>query len=239
MADTKHVVTLQNISHSYGDRPVLSSINLSFQPLITTAILGKSGSGKSTLLQMINGLIRPTQGTVSVFDKPIDYQHLPQLRLQIGYVVQQVGLFPHMTIEDNILLLGKINHRPKEEIRSRLHTLMNMVQLPQTYCKKYPHQLSGGEQQRAGLCRAMLLNPSILLLDEPFASLDYTTKHGIYGHLATIQQTEPRTVILITHDWTEAEILGDRFVWLDSGHIKQEGDQKALESIKSFYTASS
>ncbi|MDZ7646538.1 MAG: ATP-binding cassette domain-containing protein [Cytophagales bacterium] len=112
---------------------------------------------------------------------------------------------------------------------------MDLVQLPLTYLKKYPHELSGGEQQRVGLCRAMFLNPPILLMDEPFASLDYETKAGIYQHLMEIQKTEPRTIILVTHDWDEAVKLSDHFIWLEQGALKAQGDRTELLVAKALY----
>jgi osmoprotectant transport system ATP-binding protein len=113
--------------------------------------------------------------------------------------------------------------------------LMDMVNLSPSYLKKFPHELSGGEQQRAGLCRAMLLNPSLLLMDEPFASLDYGTKYKIYSHLLDIQKKESRTIILVTHDWDEALKLADYFIWIDEGKIREHGDKAYLEQIKSEY----
>jgi osmoprotectant transport system ATP-binding protein len=234
---TQYPVELINIRHHYTTVPILSDVSLAFAPEGITAILGKSGSGKSTLLQIINGMIRPDQGEVKIFGKPIDYGNIQAMRLQIGYVVQQVGLFPHLTIYENIALLGKIAHRPTDVIRKRVEQLMDMVQLPLLHLDKYPYQLSGGEQQRAGLCRAMLLEPPVLLMDEPFASLDYETKHSIYDHLIDIQKSEPRIILLVSHDWEEAQILADRFVLLEHGQIKTTGDKATIEQTKYNYTS--
>ncbi|MBC7912616.1 MAG: ATP-binding cassette domain-containing protein, partial [Pyrinomonadaceae bacterium] len=158
-----------------------------------------------------------------------------KLRLQIGYVIQHVGLFPHMTIHDNIKLLGKVLHKPNEQMDKRVAYLMDLVQLPLEHLNKFPHELSGGEQQRAGLCRALFLNPAMMLMDEPFASLDYSTKHGIYRHFLAMQRTEPRTIIMVTHDWEEAMILADNFVWLEKATIKASGVKADLEELKSSY----
>lgn len=157
------------------------------------------------------------------------------MRLQMGYVVQQVGLFPHLTIYENIALLGKVAHRPDDVIRKRVIYLMDMVKLPQLHLDKYPYQLSGGEQQRAGLCRAMLLEPPVLLMDEPFAALDYETKHAIYDHLLAIQKHEPRTIILVSHDLEEAQLLADNVVWLQDGTTKMTGDTSIIQSIQESY----
>lgn len=231
----KNLVELSHITHAFGNHPVLSDVTLSFRKNSITSILGKSGSGKSTLLQIINGMIRPLNGTVVLDGNFLDHENIHALRLQIGYVVQHVGLFPHMTIRDNINLLGKISKKPKDEIQKRVVELMEMVRLPLSHLDKYPYQLSGGEQQRAGLCRAMLLRPSLLLMDEPFASLDYGTKQGIYQHLLEIQKKERRTIIIVTHDWEESLKLADHFLWIADGKIKAAGDKAELSDLKSTY----
>jgi osmoprotectant transport system ATP-binding protein len=229
---TRHPIELVQVTHRFSDKPVLSAISHSFLPEKVTVILGKSGSGKSTLLQIINGMIKPDAGQVKIFGEPIANYDIYALRLQMGYVVQQIGLFPHLTIEQNITLLGKITHKAADTIRKRVQYLMEMVQLPLIHLEKYPHQLSGGEQQRAGLCRAMLLEPPVLLMDEPFASLDDETKHGIYQHLLAIQKHEPRTIIMVSHDWEEAITLADQFVWLQDGAAKASGDKTELHHVR-------
>lgn len=228
-------IELESINHSFDNKTVLAGITFAFEVNQVTAVLGKSGSGKTTLLQIINGMTIPGGGVAKLFGKPIPYDSIQDLRLEVGYVVQQVGLFPHLTIQGNICLLGKIRKISKEAMNTRMYHLMDMVGLPSTFRKKYPHQLSGGEQQRVGLCRAMFLNPPVLLMDEPFGSLDYETKNSIYGHILTIQQYEPRTLVLVTHDWEEATTLADRFIWLKNGVIKTTGDKVALEKLKLTY----
>lgn len=230
-------VQFESVSLSFGDRQILMEISYAFEVDKITAILGKSGSGKTTLLQIINGIIQPKSGAVKLFGHAIDFNNIQSLRLQIGYVVQQVGLFPHMTIQSNIGLLGRIIKMSKHEIVARVKELTEIVQLPPSCLHQFPHQLSGGEQQRAGLCRSMFLNPPLLLMDEPFASLDYETKKSIYQHLQSIQQHEPRTVVLVTHDWEEALTLADRFVWIKDGIIKERGDKSDLEKLKSILLA--
>ncbi|MEX2335794.1 MAG: ATP-binding cassette domain-containing protein [Fulvivirga sp.] len=230
-----HSVEIKSISHSFDHSILLSDLNFSFEEDKVTAILGKSGSGKSTLLQIINGMVKPREGKILFNGQPIEYKNIHELRLKIGYVVQQIGLFPHMTIRENINLLGKISKKPKDDINQRVLELLDMVNLSASYLGKFPHELSGGEQQRAGLCRAMLLNPSLLLMDEPFASLDYGTKYKIYVHLLDIQKRECRTVLLVTHDWEEAVKLADYFIWIDEGKIRESGDKTNLEKLKSTY----
>lgn len=235
MNDQTKLVELNHITHSFGERKVLSDVSVSFKKNSITAILGKSGSGKSTLLQIINGMIRPLEGNVFFKGIPLAYDHIHKLRLQMGYVVQQVGLFPHMTIRDNISLLGKISKQPKNEIQPRVEELMDMVRLPLSYLEKYPHQLSGGEQQRTGLCRAMLLRPPLLLMDEPFASLDYGTKQGIYHHLLDIQKKESRTIVIVTHDWEESVKLADHFLWIADGKIRANVGKTEWTEMKGAY----
>src|SRR2546426_8863805 len=172
-----------NVSHYYADLPVLDNLNLEIDANIITAIIGKSGSGKSTLLQIINGLIIPTNGTVYVFDNKLDYNRIHETRLNMGYSVQGTGLFPHMTAYDNIYLMAKIAGKSKAEVDNRIDMLLKFVNPDPSFKTKYPYQLSGGEQQRVGICRAMILNPKIFLLDEAFGALDPTTKFDIHREL--------------------------------------------------------
>lgn len=222
------MVELFDISLRYGAREVLSNISLFFSEYRITALLGRSGSGKSSLLQIINGTVRPSSGRVTVFGAGFDYQNASATRLRIGYAVQQAGLFPHLTVFENIGLLGKIASKSRGAIEDRVSELMDIVQLPRSYFKKYPHELSGGEAQRVGLCRALFLKPSLLLMDEPFAALDFDTKATIYQYFLRLQEREPCTVVLVTHDWQEAATLAGEFVWLDAGVIKSRGTKQDL-----------
>jgi osmoprotectant transport system ATP-binding protein len=231
----KPIVSLSDISVSFQEKPVLDNLTAYFTQGKVTALLGKSGSGKSTLLQCINGMLIPKSGRVDVFDKAFDYMNASNIRLQIGYVVQHVGLFPHLTIYENIRLLGKISKQSEIQMQERTQFLMDAVQLSSQYLSKYPHQLSGGEQQRVGLCRALFLKPPLLLMDEPFASLDYGTRSGIYTYFKSLQETEPCSVILVTHQFEEAEILADEFLWLANGKVNQRGVKADFASIKSDY----
>lgn len=233
-----NAIDLLQVSFGYHpSQDVLHGINVSIHPSTITAVVGKSGSGKSTLLKLVNGMARPRAGEVRLNGRPIDYENIYEARLQIGYVVQHVGLFPHMTIAENISILGKVAKRTGPEIDARVHALMDMVQLPEGYLNKYPHQLSGGEQQRVGLCRALMLSPPVVLMDEPFASLDNKTKRGIYHYLLDIQKREQRTFVIVTHDWEEAMALADRFVWIEYGKIKTQGDKTDLVKLRDSYFA--
>lgn len=215
------LIKFDKVSHNYNNIPALENVSFSIEDNKITAIIGRSGSGKSTLLQIINGLIRPTNGTVDVFGKPLDYSRINETRLKIGYSVQGTGLFPHMTVYNNISLLGKIINQLKHTTEMRVDTLMSFVNLPPTYKNKYPYQLSGGEQQRVGICRAMLLNPPIFLLDEAFGALDPTTKNEIHSELLELQKAEPRTIVMVTHDLPEALKLADNIMIIEKGIMQQ------------------
>lgn len=226
------IAALKNINLTYSGKKVLDDFSIQFSEGKITGLLGYSGSGKSTVLRIINGMIIPDSGTVQVFGKYFDYKNANKLRLQIGYSVQHVGLFPHMTVQENITILARITKQDKSVTHNRLMKLLDMVQLPQNYLSKMPHQLSGGEQQRAGLCRAFFLKPPLVLMDEPFASLDYRTKSSIYQHLLHIQQEEPASVIIVTHQFEEAEKLCDEFVWINRGEIYKQGSRASMAAIQ-------
>ena len=221
-----HIV-FENVTKHYATEKALDGIDLDLMPNATTAIVGPSGSGKSTLLQLINGLERPTTGRVSVLDADIDYERLPELRRQIGYAVQGVGLFPHMTVWENITLLARLSEWESKKVRERAEALMSLVGLPARLEGRYPFELSGGQQQRVGLCRAMMLNPPIFLLDEPFGAVDPITRGEIHDKFLKLQRSEARTIVLVTHDIREALRLAERIVVLDRGRVVQNdtGDE--------------
>jgi osmoprotectant transport system ATP-binding protein len=235
-----HIV-LDDVSKSYGKEEALRNVHIEFADGVTTAVVGPSGGGKSTLLQIINGLERPSAGTVHVFGKPIDYGRLPALRRQIGYAVQGTGLFPHLTAEKNITLLARLVGWSRERSRARATELMNLVGLPWDYAARYPFELSGGQQQRVGLCRAMMLNPPIFLLDEPFGAVDPVTRQEIHQEFQHLQASEPRTIVLVTHDLREALTLAQRLAVLDCGRIVQHGTCEeivkapATEFVRTFF----
>jgi len=221
-------IAFDNVSKSYHQKIALKNISLTFQPDKTTAVIGPSGSGKSTLIQLINGLLRPDHGQVSVFDKKINYDNLSELRRRMGYAVQGTGLFPHLTVKKNITLLAVLENWENDRISKRAEELVNLVNLPKDYFTKYPHELSGGEQQRVGLCRAMMLNPKIFLLDEAFGALDPITRSEIHAEFIKLQKLEARTIILVTHDLREAFKLADQVVILNEGQVEQIGTREEI-----------
>ncbi len=212
-------VNLRNLGKEYAGVPVLNNISLNFAADSVTAIIGRSGSGKSTLLRTINGLVTPDGGQVEVLGEAIDYGALPGLRRRIGYAVQGSGLFPHMTVAENINLLARLEGWEPQRIEQRLAQLMDMVQLDAALASRYPYELSGGQQQRVGLCRAMMLNPPLLLLDEPFAALDPLTRLDLHAQVLELQSLEPRSILLVTHDMREAMKLADTIAVLDGGKL--------------------
>lgn len=207
----------------YGDHTVIPELHLKIEANVTTAIVGESGSGKSTLLQLINGLIRPDAGSVLLAGDPLDYANLPAIRRQIGYAVQGAGLFPHLTVQENAALVAGLEGWSETAITSRLNDLFALLNLEQEFADRYPNSLSGGQQQRVGLCRAMMLNPPLLLLDEPFSALDPITRRGIHEEFQKLQTAESRTIVLVTHDMVEALKLAQSIVILKEGEIVQQG----------------
>lgn len=189
----------------------------------TTALVGESGSGKSTLLYLVCGLLRPDQGQIRVFGEPLDYANLVSLRRRLGFAVQGAALFPHLTVFDNATLVSRLNGRSRADINRRFDQLMDMLNLDARLRNRYPHELSGGQQQRVSLCRAMMLNPPLLLLDEPFSALDPMNRSAIQREFLKIRAAETRSILLVTHDLSEARLLADDLIVLRRGRIVQTG----------------
>ena len=185
-------------------------------------ILGTSGCGKTTLMKMVNRLYEPTSGTIRVFGEDIMQTDAVNLRRKIGYVIQQVGLFPHMTVEKNIAVVPEILGWEPEKISERVTELLTLVNLePATYRMRYPSQLSGGQQQRVGLARALAAHPSIMLLDEPFGAIDAINRTKLQDELLEIHKKGGLTCLFVTHDVTEALKLGTRILIMNQGKIQQ------------------
>ena len=214
------VAEFAGITHRYNDQVAIKNLSIGFEANKITAIIGMSGSGKSTALQLINGLVRPTLGDVRVFNQALNYNELTSMRLKIGYMVQNTGLFPHLTVAQNISIASKLTGEQTNPL-NRTEELMELVNIPVTFKKKYPYQLSGGEQQRVGICRALFLNPPLLLMDEPLGALDSLTRHEIQNEIHKLQEIEARSILLVTHDLREAKKLADFIVVMDSGRLLQ------------------
>lgn len=218
---------------------VIPDLQLTIQADLTTAIVGESGSGKSTLLQLINGLVIPDTGNVLIDGQQLDYANLTRVRRQMGYAVQGAGLFPHMTIYDNVTLMARLESWSSDKIEQRYHYLFDLMDLDHGFADRFPNSLSGGQQQRVSLCRAMMLNPPLLLLDEPFSALDPITRRGIHEEFTRLQAAESRTIIMVTHDMAEAAKLAQQLIILRDGNIVQQGTLQAVaEQPADAYVAS-
>lgn len=203
-------------------RPAVDETTLHIEEGRFVTILGASGSGKTTLLKMINRLYEPTSGRIFVMGQDIRKVCVTQLRRNIGYVIQQVGLFPHMTVEENIATVPKILRWNRKKIKERIEFLLELVNLPPgDFCNRYPRQLSGGQQQRVGLARAMAGDPAIMLMDEPFGAIDAITRASLQEEIIRIQKTLRKTVLFVTHDVDEAMKLGEKVIVMNEGKIQQ------------------
>jgi len=202
-----------------GTRELLHDLNLEIQPGETLVLLGRSGSGKTTTLKLINHLLTPTQGELLVESRPTRDWNVIQLRRMIGYVIQEVGLFPHFTVERNIALVPKIEGWPTHRIAARVHELLTLVGLDPETATRYPRELSGGQRQRVGVARALAADPPILLMDEPFGALDPITRAELQREFRALQTRLRKTVVFVTHDLREALFLGTRIALMDAGRL--------------------
>jgi osmoprotectant transport system ATP-binding protein len=215
-----------------GGRLLLRDISLQLEAGTTTALLGRSGSGKTTLLRMVNGLVMPTSGEVRVGDKATTEYDLVALRRSIGYVIQETGLFPHMTVERNAAMALELAGRSAEEKAARVEQVLELAGLDfEEFRRRYPWQLSGGQRQRVGLARALATDPQVLLMDEPFGALDPLTRAEMQTMLLGLMERVKKTVVLVTHDLEEALYLASRVIFLSDGAIV--GDMTPGEVSKS------
>jgi osmoprotectant transport system ATP-binding protein len=198
---------------------LLRSLNLQVQPGETLVLLGRSGSGKTTTLKLINRLLTPSGGEIRVNGAPTAESDVIRLRRSIGYVIQDVGLFPHFTVEKNIGLVPRIEGWAPGRIRLRVEELLQMVGLEREIASRYPRQLSGGQRQRVGVARALAADPSILLMDEPFGALDPLTRDQLQREFLLLQQRLNKTVVFVTHDLREALRLGSRIALMEAGQL--------------------
>jgi osmoprotectant transport system ATP-binding protein len=201
-------------------RTLLDRISLAIEEGTTTAILGRSGSGKTTLLRTVNRMVEPSGGEVLVNGRSVRDIDLIELRRGIGYVIQETGLFPHLTVERNAAMVPEISGTPRHASRKSGHELLSAVGLdPASFAKRYPHQLSGGQRQRVGLARALAAQPPILLMDEPFGALDPLTRAEMQDMLRDLLKRLEKTVLLVTHDLDEALYLSSRIVLMEQGRL--------------------
>jgi osmoprotectant transport system ATP-binding protein len=214
---------LRGITKAYGEQRALDELSLRIEPATTTALIGPSGCGKSTLLRVLIGLVQAEAGEVLLDGAPLTPARLPEARLRMGYVIQQGGLFPHLTARGNATLMAAHLGWPRERIAAQLDELATLTHLPPDVLDRYPGELSGGQNQRVALMRALMLNPEILLLDEPLGALDPMVRSELQDELKQIFATLKRTVVLVTHDLPEAAFLADRIVLMRAGRVVQTG----------------
>jgi osmoprotectant transport system ATP-binding protein len=222
------VIVLSNISKAYGERIILHPLSLEIPNQTTMALIGPSGCGKSTLLRVVLGLIDSDTGSVDVGGTRLTAANARQLRLGIGYVIQDGGLFPHLTAEGNVSLMARHLGWESARIQQRLQDLSRLVQLPVDLLQRYPAEMSGGQRQRVGIMRALMLDPAVLIFDEPMGALDPLVRHQLQSDLRTIFQELKKTVLLVTHDMAEAAFLADEIVLLKDGRVAQRGRYQDL-----------
>ena len=222
------MIEIENLRKDFQGTAAVAGISLEVRRGETLVLLGTSGCGKTTTLRMINRLIIPTSGTIRVDGRDTSREDPVQLRRKIGYMIQGVGLFPHRTIEENILTVPRLLGWSAERCRSRLGVLGEIVNLPGNLLARYPHELSGGQRQRAGLARALAADPPIVLMDEPFGALDPITRQQVRGEFRKIESLISKTILLVTHDVTEALELGDRICLMAAGRVEQIGPAAEL-----------
>ena len=215
-------IRFEHVTKSYGEREILNDFNLEIRRGEFLTIIGSSGSGKTPVLKLINGLISPTLGIIYVDGKDISKEDQTLLRRNIGYVIQGIGLFPHMTVRKNIAYVPSLlNHRDKEKTRRAVERLIGVVGLEQDMLDRYPSELSGGQRQRVGIARALAANPDILLMDEPFGAVDEITRKMLQNEILRIHDQLGVTIVFITHDIKEALKLGTRVMVMNKGHVEQ------------------
>jgi osmoprotectant transport system ATP-binding protein len=237
------MLELVNVSKSYQGRTVLHPTSLTLQPGQTTVLIGPSGCGKSTLLRLIVSLLEPDTGHVNLAGERLTPDNLRAMRLRMGYVIQEGGLFPHLTARENVSLVARQRSWGTSQIAQRVQELADLVRLPADLLDRYPAQLSGGQKQRVGLMRALMLDPAVLLLDEPMAALDPMVRAELQDDLKGIFERLRKTVLLVTHDMGEADFFAHRIVLLGDGRIVQAGQlsemvrRPASEFVRKFLSA--
>jgi osmoprotectant transport system ATP-binding protein len=223
ITENRFMILFHQVGKSFGNAVALQPADLTIAANRTTVLIGVSGSGKSTVLRLISGLLKPSTGWIEIDGEKLTRDSLPGLRRRMGYMIQSGDLFPHLTARRNILLVAQELRLGMDEMTARLEELCGLTKLSDTLLDRYPVELSGGEQRRVSLIRALMLKPDILLLDEPMGALDPMVRAGLLVDLKSLFERLNTTVILVTHDLVEAARLGDWVVLLNAGRIIQQG----------------
>jgi osmoprotectant transport system ATP-binding protein len=218
-SNDRPVIEFRNVSYGLNGNGILCDLNLEIARGETLVLLGRSGSGKTTTLKLINQLVVPTAGEIFVDGRSTRQWDVIQLRRMIGYVIQEVGLFPHFTVERNIGLVPKIENWPPRRIHGRVQELLKLVGLDSQIASRYPRELSGGQRQRVGVARALAADPPILLMDEPFGALDPLTRNELQNEFLELQSGLGKTIVFVTHDLREALRLGTRIALIEAGRV--------------------
>ncbi|PWG00287.1 ABC transporter ATP-binding protein [Levilactobacillus bambusae] len=236
------MISFEHVTKQYPEHLALDDLNLTIHTGELFVLVGPSGSGKTTTLKMINRLIDPTSGTVKIGDQNVTDYNIQALRLTMGYVLQNIALFPNMTIQDNIAIQPEALRWPRAKRIERSRQLLTQVHLsPDDYANRYPRELSGGEQQRVGIVRALATEPKIILMDEPFSALDPISRKQLQDLVLQLHQSLNLTIVFVTHDMREALRLGTRVAVMRNGHIQQVGtpndirQHPANDFIKEFF----
>jgi osmoprotectant transport system ATP-binding protein len=234
------MLEMHGVSKSFGGATVVQPLNLAIAAGEVVVLLGPSGCGKTTILRMVAGLVSPSTGLIVVDSQPLDAQSVGNVRRKLGYVIQEGGLFPHLTGKQNVTLMARHERWPSARIEERLAELLDMTQFPRAALDRYPNELSGGQRQRLSLMRALFLSPRILLLDEPLGALDPLIRAGLQRDLKQVFERTGATVLLVTHDLVEADRFADRVCLMHAGRIVQQGslseimDNPADEFVRDF-----
>lgn len=228
MHHTVSMLKLSKVSKRYGDFQALAPTSLRITSGETTVLIGPSGCGKSTLLRLIVGLVPPDSGDITLGGTRLEPANLLDMRQRMGYVIQEGGLFPHLTVQDNVTVMARYLRRDADWIAHRLVELASLVRLPLTLMSRFPAELSGGQRQRVSLMRALMLDPELMLLDEPLGALDPMIRYELQQELRTIFAELGKTVVMVTHDIAEAAFFGHTLVLMREGRVVQSGTFKAL-----------
>ena len=216
------MIEFVDVNKNFGEYHIIKNLSMKIEKGKITVIIGSSGCGKTTTLKMINKLIIPTSGKIYIDGEDISQKDTIKLRRNIGYVIQQTGLFPHMTVKENIELIAKIENIDKNKMNMRTRELMKMIKLDyEKFSERYPLELSGGQQQRVGVARAFALDPAIILMDEPFSAVDPISRRQLQDELVAIQKKLEKTIVFVTHDIQEAVKIADKICLLNNGEIMQ------------------